>query len=201
MQCRRHIDAARVIVGRLEGHVFGPEVCADVLQETAQRWPAPAADIAPALDADMLDDHRRLRQRVKVLQCPGALVGNKARHFEAPRLPVHRLHVHHIVVGVEFGWAQNPRGWIGRCQSVWIEEESLNAVVKSRDRKQGGFDSFRTLDVTSRQQHERSEGESAADQPAPLQGGDERLMIVKDRGVRSDVGSERRSHAVCPCWT
>src|SRR5271156_6485312 len=58
MQRRRHVDTTRVIVCGPEGDVFGPEIRADTFEEEAQRDAGPTADITPALDADMLDDHR-----------------------------------------------------------------------------------------------------------------------------------------------
>ena len=62
---RRHVDTARIVVCRLEGDVLGPEVRADTFEEEAQRDAGPTANIAPSLDADMLDDDRGLRQRLK----------------------------------------------------------------------------------------------------------------------------------------
>src|SRR5215472_3274530 len=49
MQRRRQVDTARVVVCRLEGDVFGPEICADAFEKEAQRDSGPTADIAPAL--------------------------------------------------------------------------------------------------------------------------------------------------------
>ena len=77
MQRRRHVDTTRVVVCRLEGDVFGPEIRADTFEEEAQRDAGPTADIAPALDADVLDDDRGLRQRLKIRQRPGPFVGDQ----------------------------------------------------------------------------------------------------------------------------
>ena len=63
MQRRRHVNAARIIVNSLERDVLGTKIGADAFEEDAQRRTAPATDIAPALDADLLDDYRRLRER------------------------------------------------------------------------------------------------------------------------------------------
>ena len=64
MQRRRHVDALGVAVGALERDVFGGEIGADAFEEHAQVRPGPLADVVPALDADVADDHLLLGQLV-----------------------------------------------------------------------------------------------------------------------------------------
>src|SRR5712691_11517020 len=62
MQRGGHIDARVVVVGALEADVLRRGVRADTREELAETHPAPLADRAPALDADVARDLRGLRQ-------------------------------------------------------------------------------------------------------------------------------------------
>src|SRR5580692_12092468 len=62
LQRAGHVDAGRITIVAFEIDVAGRKVGADVAQKRAQRYAAPLADLAPALDADMPGDLPLLRQ-------------------------------------------------------------------------------------------------------------------------------------------
>src|SRR6478735_3793726 len=90
MQRAAHVERRIVafLVGALEPDISGAGVGADYLEEIAQRRAGPAADRAPALDADVPGDLLDLWQLVELLQRPRLLVVDESTHFELPRLAV-----------------------------------------------------------------------------------------------------------------
>src|SRR5262249_11607048 len=66
MESRSHVDARVVSVRTLKSDIFGGEIGADALEKSAKRNPAPFSDHAPAFDADVARDLRRLRQGIKI---------------------------------------------------------------------------------------------------------------------------------------
>jgi hypothetical protein len=84
MQRGRHVDALGIIVGADEIDIFRGQIGADALQEFAQIWPGPLANIIPALDADVPDDDLLLRERIKPLRGPRPLIFDAAGQFQGP---------------------------------------------------------------------------------------------------------------------
>src|SRR5579871_2815172 len=76
MQRAAHVErrVVAVLVGTLEPAIFGAGVGPDQLEEMTERRSGPAADRAPAFDANMPRDLLLLRQLVEFLQRPGLLV-------------------------------------------------------------------------------------------------------------------------------
>src|ERR1700730_5085450 len=73
VQCAGHVDAGRIPIETSEAHKGCAKVCSDPLKKCSQRHPAPAPDLAPALDADVASDLLDLRQRAQRRDCPGSL--------------------------------------------------------------------------------------------------------------------------------
>src|SRR5437016_2738633 len=73
VQCAGHVDAGRIPIEASEAHKGCAKVCSDPLKKCSQRHPAPAPDLAPALDADVASDLLDLRQPAQRRDCPGSL--------------------------------------------------------------------------------------------------------------------------------
>src|ERR1700687_56971 len=73
LQCAGHVDAGRIPIETSEAHKGCAKVCSDPLKKCSQWHPAPAPDLAPALDADMASDLLDLRQHAQRRDCPGSL--------------------------------------------------------------------------------------------------------------------------------
>ena len=85
MQRRRHVDAFGIIVVADEIDVFRRQVGADRVQKSAQIRAGPLADVIPAFDADVADDHFLLGQLVDLLRGPWPLVVDAGRPVPVSR--------------------------------------------------------------------------------------------------------------------
>src|ERR1700709_2644397 len=101
MQRGFHVDAAWIVVGGLERHVFRLQVRPDSLQKGPKRYAGPLADIVPAFDADMANDHLALRQAGNILPGPRLLILDQPAEFQPPAVAVHRLDVLDLIISVE----------------------------------------------------------------------------------------------------
>ena len=169
MKCRRHVNAAGVVVGRLECDIRRFQIRAHPLQEGAQRNPGPATYIAPTLDTDMLDDNGALRKRLQILHRPWPFVLDQACELKSPGHSVDRLDIGHGVIGVELRRPENHGCRICRRKLVWIEQKGLNLVVQARNCQNRRLHGFWAFHIASCQHDKRAERKAAADQSSPFE--------------------------------
>ena len=194
MQRSCHINAAWIVVSRLEGDVLRPQVCTDMLQECAQGYSGPPTNITPTFDTHMLDDSRAQRKSVKLCYRLWTFVGNKPRHFQMPRTAIYGFDVHDVIVGIEFRGFKYHGSRIRLCQLVWPKDQCLYTVVHSRDREQGGLDRLWPAHVAPCKQCKRTKRQDTPDQPAPFEGSDQQTMVIEDSRVRTLIWSKWRFH-------
>ena len=196
MQRARHIErrVVAVLVGALEPDIFGAHIGADQLQEVAQRRAGPAADRAPALDADMAGDLLDLRQGVEFVQRPRLLVLDEAAHFQLPALAVDRGRFVKIVIGVERKRFCDRALGKGRRQRVRIEHPGLHGVVEFRDLLEHLLGGRAVDDVAAREQRQRAEARASGDEAAARKVG-HRFGGVANQQRRVDAGNDQRAFA------
>ena len=168
------------------------------LEERAQRHPGPLADIVPALDADMPDDHLAFGKVGDLLPGPGALVVDEAGELQPPRVPIDRLDILDLVIGVEAGRLQHHRARVFGRQFVGIEQSLLDAVVEGGHGAQRLADGGRVADVAAGQHGQRAERQAAAQETATLHRADLPPVIVEDARIRRLERAEERLHQADP---
>ncbi|KOT10965.1 hypothetical protein DM77_2837 [Burkholderia mallei] len=127
-----HVDALVIVVRAFEADVFRARVRADAAQEFAKRRAAPAADRAPALDANVPRDLLRMRQRIQRRQAPASLAGDETRHGEPEAVRIDARHVVDAVERVERKRARDVRLRIRGREPRRAEQPRLHAIVRAR---------------------------------------------------------------------
>ena len=142
VQRGRHVYAGVIVVRAFEADIFRREVGPDALEESRERDPAPFADRAPSLDADMAGDLVGLRQPVQLFQRPVVLVRDQAADFQPVVVPIDLGNLVALIVGVERERLGDHGFGISGRQFVRVEQPCLDIVVEARDFHQhalGGF--------------------------------------------------------------
>ncbi len=168
MQRRRHVDAGVVIIGALEAHVLRAQVGADLLEERAEAHAAPFADRAPALDANVARDLRRLRKCVELRQSPRLPVADQPRELQGIGAGIHLADFILAVEGVERKWLGDGAGRIFGREPVRIEEPSLDAVIPARHLRQHDLHTFVLGELAPGEQRERTQAQPLPEEQPSL---------------------------------